>query len=61
METKEEEKVSQSLQSWDTKLFADCVEGCYNEGYENIVACATYQLEEEKGTRAGGITLIEVR
>ena len=37
----------ETLFSWDTKLSADTVEWCPNEGYEHYFALGTYQVEKD--------------
>ena len=34
--------------TWDTKLSADTVEWCPNEGYEQYFALGTYQVEKDE-------------
>ena len=34
--------------TWDTKLSADTIEWCPNEGYEQYFALGTYQVEKDE-------------
>lgn len=45
------------LKSWDTQLYADCVEFCPFEPYFSLAICGTYQLCESEAVRVGRLTL----
>lgn len=45
------------LLSWDTVLYADCVEFCPFEPYLSIAICGTYQLCESEASRVGRLSL----
>lgn len=47
----------EKLQSWDTQLYADCVEFCPFESYYSIAICGTYQLCESEAARVGHLSL----
>lgn len=49
----------QTLVKLDTILTADSVEWCPFEGFYNILACGTYQLDEKSGKRLGNLSLYE--
>jgi diphthamide biosynthesis protein 7 len=48
------------LESWDTQLYADCVEFCPFEPYLSIAICGTYQLCESEAARVGRLSLHSV-
>ena len=48
------------LESWDTQLYADCVEFCPFEPYLSIAICGTYQLCEREAARVGHLSLHSV-
>ena len=57
----------QTIHTWDTELSADSVEWCPNNGYENILAVGTYQVEKSEDSeifsgnqRSGRITIHKV-
>ena len=50
----------EKLQSWDTQLYADCVEFCPFEPYFSIAICGTYQLCESEASRVGRLSLHSV-
>ena len=47
----------QKLQSWDTQLYADCVEFCPFEPYFSTAICGNYQLCESESARIGRLSL----
>lgn len=47
--------------SWDTQLYADCVEFCPFEPYLSILLCGTYQLCESEAARVGRLSLHSVK
>lgn len=47
----------QKLRSWDTQLYADCVEFCPFEPYFSLAVCGTYQLCESEASRVGRLSL----
>lgn len=46
-----------TLQCWDTQLYADCVEFCPFEPYSSIAICGTYQLRESEVVRDGRLSI----
>ena len=48
------------LESWDTQIYADCVEFCPFEPYLSIAICGTYQLCEREAARVGHLSLHSV-
>jgi len=48
------------LQTWDTQLYADCVEFCPFEPYFSIAVCGTYQLRESEVCRVGRLSIHSV-
>ena len=48
------------VQTWDTGLYADCVEFCPFEPFLNVCVCGTYQLCEERSERIGRLTVHSV-
>ena len=48
------------LQSWDTQLYADCVEFCPFEDYLSVAICGTYQLCESEAARFGRLSIHSV-
>ena len=53
-----------TIHTWDTELSADSVEWCPSDGYENILAVGTYQVQNSgelesfsASQRSGTITL----
>ena len=46
------------LLDFDTVLTADSVEWCPSSGFEQILACGAYQLEED-GKRHGSLRLFQ--
>lgn len=45
------------LAVFDTRLTADSVEWCPTPGSEEILACGTYQLNQQETVRLGSLTL----
>ncbi len=45
------------LEEVDTLLTADAVEWCPAPGLEGVLACGTYQLNQQEGTRIGSLLL----
>ena len=39
--------IPKTIHVWDTELSADSVEWCPNDGYENLFAVGTYQVEKD--------------
>ena len=45
------------LGDFDTILHADSVEWCHTPGFEEILVCGTYQLNERDNIREGAVSL----
>jgi hypothetical protein len=47
------------LAQCDTELYADAIEFCPLEQYENLMVCATYQLDEAAQQRLGRLYVFD--
>lgn len=50
----------QKLGSWDTQLYADCVEFCPYDPFLSIAVCGNYQLCESESARIGRLNVHSV-
>lgn len=43
--------MAKTLQVVDTEYSADSIEWCPHDGYQDVLLCGTYQLDQSKGSQ----------